>query len=143
MELDDVEPEIFGMLIHWLYTKNIHQLLKDDKHNLESTIALTKLWILGQRFVIPAMQASVIVALQNKLLLPTVFDELTLWKYLANFIYKNTDVAIARSTFKHIVVRKFARSTGEVLAALRNEMPQEMWFDVSVEMAHLLGNCST
>jgi hypothetical protein len=140
MELDDVEPEIFGLLIHWLYTKNIHQLLTDDEHNLESTIALAKLWILGQRFVIPAMQASVIVALEEKLFKATVFNELSLLKHLTNFVYENLDLAIERSALKQLVVHKFAQSTGEILAAVRNEMPQEMWFDLSVELADLLGN---
>lgn len=140
MELDDVEPEIFGLLIHWLYTKNIHQLLTDDEHNLESTIALAKLWILGQRFVIPAMQASVIVALEEKLFKATVFNELSLLKHLTNFVYENLDLAIERSALKQLVVHKFAQSIGEILAAVRNEMPQEMWFDLSVELADLLGN---
>ena len=139
MELDDVEPEIFGLLIHWLYTKNIHQLLTDDKHNLESTIALVKLWTLGKRFIIPTMQASVMVALEDKLVKATVFNELSLLIHLTNFIYENDEVALEHSALKQLVIRKFAHSTAEVLRVVIKGMPQEILFDIRVKMPRLPG----
>ena len=59
MLLDDVDPRIFGLLIHWLYTHRVMQ----PAHNEELFRALggplltyAKLWSLGSRCLMPALQ---------------------------------------------------------------------------------------
>ena len=59
MELDDVEPEIFGLLVHWLYTKGFNIDLEDFDSPFKIWVILAKLWILAERFALPALQNDV------------------------------------------------------------------------------------
>jgi hypothetical protein len=52
MELDDIEADTFGLFVNWLYTQKIERA---DDTNLTAE-ELGKLWILGQRFIIPQLQ---------------------------------------------------------------------------------------
>ncbi|KAH8601405.1 hypothetical protein B0O99DRAFT_736614 [Bisporella sp. PMI_857] len=55
MDLDDVEPSIFGMVVHWLYFNKIdgggHLLATTDK-----LVMRAKVWVLGRRFLMPQLQ---------------------------------------------------------------------------------------
>jgi hypothetical protein len=85
------------------------------------------------------MQASVIVALGDKLFKATVFNELSLLIHLTNFIYENDEVALEHSALKQLVIRKFAHSTAENLRVVIKRMPQEILFDIRVKMPRLPG----
>ncbi|TVY47516.1 hypothetical protein LOCC1_G003653 [Lachnellula occidentalis] len=52
MVLEDVEPEIFGYMVNWLYTQKI--IHPEDK-GIEP-VEFAKLWVLAGRFMIPQLQ---------------------------------------------------------------------------------------
>jgi hypothetical protein len=49
MTLDDIDPDAFGLLVDWIY----YQRVKSDGVDLPT---LARLWIMGGRFLIPAVQ---------------------------------------------------------------------------------------
>jgi hypothetical protein len=49
MEMEDVEPNIFGLLVNWLYTQN----RVDNDGSWQGIFDLAKLWTLGGRCLIP------------------------------------------------------------------------------------------
>ena len=62
MRLDDVDPAVFGLLVHWIYFQKFD--LPMVKGNEEEPTAdyekLAELWILGQRTIMPALQNYVV-----------------------------------------------------------------------------------
>ncbi|KAL2066895.1 hypothetical protein VTL71DRAFT_1319 [Oculimacula yallundae] len=56
MNFDDIDPTLFGYFVHWLYTQKL-----ESDFGVEITAEkLVKLWILAERFIIPALQNQVI-----------------------------------------------------------------------------------
>ena len=70
MKLEDIEGPVFGLMISWLYTKQI----EDDEEDTETAkeeesdqtiglaksqpfpLRLAKLWTLAERFLVPSLQ---------------------------------------------------------------------------------------
>jgi hypothetical protein len=52
MALDDVKPKAFGLLVRWLYNKD----LLDENMKRPLFFELVQIWILGGRFLIPDLQ---------------------------------------------------------------------------------------
>lgn len=50
MRLEDVSADMFGKLLHWLYTKQI-----EDQYEVNAA-SLAKLWSLAQRFCVTELQ---------------------------------------------------------------------------------------
>jgi hypothetical protein len=63
MEFDDVDVTAFGILSGWLYTQKI----EDSEGELPDLTTLGRLWILGDRFLIPKLQNIAMDAIYNKL----------------------------------------------------------------------------
>ncbi|KAE9376493.1 hypothetical protein N431DRAFT_332001, partial [Stipitochalara longipes BDJ] len=58
MSLYEIDPEIFGMFVSWIYQRKLPtHTAKFEDVNL---IHLAKLWILGERFLAPALQNNAI-----------------------------------------------------------------------------------
>ena len=51
MTLDDIDPDAFGLLVDWLYTQRVDV-------DGDSLPTLARLWIMGDLFLIPAIQNS-------------------------------------------------------------------------------------
>jgi hypothetical protein len=63
MELNDIEGDTFGLFVHWLYTQEAEHANEGQM----KTLALVKLWNLGQRFIIPQLQNKAMsLLLRNK-----------------------------------------------------------------------------
>lgn len=68
-KLDDMEPEVVGLLVNWIYTQMIdlklpkgNTALKEGDHPelSKKILLLTKLWVLSNRLVIPRLQNLII-----------------------------------------------------------------------------------
>ncbi|KAE8445846.1 hypothetical protein EG329_012769 [Mollisiaceae sp. DMI_Dod_QoI] len=55
MTFDDVEGDIFGMPVNWIYLKEI---VRGDEKRV-TYLNLAKLWSLGERFIMPQLQNAV------------------------------------------------------------------------------------
>jgi hypothetical protein len=62
MEFDDVDVTAFGILSGWLYTQNI-----SDSGEWPDLTTLGRLWILGDRFLIPKLQNMAMDGILNRL----------------------------------------------------------------------------
>lgn len=51
-DLVDVDPQVFAILVHWIYYNNI----KNDKDQRPDLVTCAKLWVLGDRFLMRKMQ---------------------------------------------------------------------------------------
>jgi hypothetical protein len=56
MNLPDIDADIFGLLVHWLYTQ---QLDLDPKDRDSNVLPLAKLWRLAERCLITKLQNSI------------------------------------------------------------------------------------
>jgi hypothetical protein len=63
MEFDDVDVTAFGVLSGWLYTQDI----SDSEGKLPDLTTLGRVWILGDRFLIPKLQNMAMEAILVKL----------------------------------------------------------------------------
>jgi hypothetical protein len=52
MELDDVDPEVFGILANWLYTQEV----SDAEKKTPDLVTYAKLWVLGECFLMRKLQ---------------------------------------------------------------------------------------
>jgi hypothetical protein len=95
MTLDDVDSELFGLLVHWFYTEEV--FIKDLEVVNNKTISqecldkisilLANLWLLADRFLIPLLQNNIMDVLLSSNWSSTsegVFD-------FVLYIYENTE----------------------------------------------------
>lgn len=52
MKLDDVDPELFAILVNWIY----YRVVTDAKSERPDLVICAKLWILADRFLVPDLQ---------------------------------------------------------------------------------------
>jgi BTB/POZ domain-containing protein len=52
MELDDVDPQVFGILANWLYSQDV----SDAEKKTPDLVACAELWVLGDRFLMRKLQ---------------------------------------------------------------------------------------
>ncbi|KAG9228230.1 hypothetical protein BJ875DRAFT_478002 [Amylocarpus encephaloides] len=62
MRLEDVDPAVFGLLIHWVYHQKFDLPRVEGKEGKVSADyeKLAELWILAQRTLMPALQNHVV-----------------------------------------------------------------------------------
>ena len=61
MHLDDVEPEVFGLFIHWIY----YQDIPNEPTQPGYLLNVARLWVMAQRFLIPRLQNAAIQILNR------------------------------------------------------------------------------
>jgi hypothetical protein len=144
MTLEDVDGAVFGLIVAWLYTKDIsdEDLLigvpssSPNAHFL-STLRLANLWVLGQRFLIPALQNQVITKLQPRLTQLGGTAMLELIDYVYSGEYNELRQLFAKSLAfsfrKEELTRIFSNPSQETLSALR-DMTQYLKSYVGVTM---------
>jgi hypothetical protein len=158
MRLEDVKSDIFGMMVHWLYTQEIEEqedmvqsasttITGDAKPKSDRNAKYTdgvlpvKLWILAERFLMPALQ-NYIVSLLPKLAWwkedDGVDDEngnrikiFTLYTYESN-----TGPTILRRLAVEIVVSKVINA--ETFGKWFRDLPPELMADLMEAMAEEL-----
>jgi hypothetical protein len=54
MTLYEVDPEVFGMFVYWIYNRKLPNTTEGSE--LVNLLHLAKLWVLGDRFLIPSLQ---------------------------------------------------------------------------------------
>jgi BTB/POZ domain len=64
MTLEDLDPTIFGFLVHWLYTKKVTIQESTDGKEWK---AMSDLWLLAQRSLIPQLQNDAMIKLHDRL----------------------------------------------------------------------------
>ena len=122
MTITDVSPRIFGMMVNWLYTQEI----TDEKGNPPSCRLSVELWILADRFMMPALQNCAIEALnQARIQGSSVSAD------LVKRIYDNTTEG---SPLRAYIVDVFVKDT---TGGLRDNDPPQFMVDVVNEMRAL------
>lgn len=102
MELLDVDPKIFGLLVHWCYAREIaldHFLVDDTNIAL---MPLAQLWTLANRFIMPELEKVVMDVL--KAIKITVNGSGEAEALLAGFIDYAYEPALDRTDLKTFVV---------------------------------------
>ncbi|PVH87827.1 hypothetical protein DL98DRAFT_648754 [Cadophora sp. DSE1049] len=72
MRLEDVESEVFGMLVHYLYFRVLDDAsfvitdIPGDAFDDYDYLLLAKLWKLGERFLVPDLQNEVMIELLER-----------------------------------------------------------------------------
>ncbi|PMD48923.1 hypothetical protein L207DRAFT_575567 [Hyaloscypha variabilis F] len=129
MTLEDVDGAVFGLIVAWLYTKDIsdEDLLigvpsgSPNAHFL-STLRLTRLWVLGQRVLMPNLQNQVITKLQPRLAQLGGAAMLELIDYVYSGEYNELRQLFAKSLafsfHKEELTRIFSNPSQETLSAL-------------------------
>lgn len=69
MRLDDVDPAVFGLLVHWTYYQKFDMPIAEGQEGKSTADyeKLAELWILGQRMIMPALQNYVVDIILNSL----------------------------------------------------------------------------
>lgn len=69
MRLEDVDPVVFGLLVHWVYHQKFQLPRVEGKEGKLSADyeKLAELWILAQRMLMPALQNHVVDDIFNSL----------------------------------------------------------------------------
>ena len=60
MELEDIEPKIFGIFVNWLYVQKI----TDEEGQLASCSDCINLWILADKILVPSLQNQALMSLE-------------------------------------------------------------------------------
>jgi len=62
LQLEDVEGEIFGVFVNWLYT----QTIEDEEAKVPSAHHLIQLWVLADRLLVPTLQNQALLVLDKQ-----------------------------------------------------------------------------
>ncbi|KAK0113887.1 hypothetical protein ONS95_014132 [Cadophora gregata] len=115
MRLEDIEPETFGLLVNWMYNHEIDKQrcfksMGEDANNHASTdvqgrgspdlMPLIKLWSLGQRMVMPALENAAMEVIHS--LMDNISDIHII--EIANLACQEEEISI----FKGFIVEKLA-----------------------------------
>ena len=116
MDLEDTDPEVFGIFVNWLYTQKLVNSLGDDP----TVSILLKLWILGNRFLAQNLQNQTLDRL----------DKLRFRKGLPSssfcYVYKNT--AVGSPLRRYLVDLRSIDSMG--LSVDKRDYPPQMLVDI-------------
>lgn len=67
-ELDDEEPEIYSLFVHWIYFKDLSEDFtadEDEEDNRRKAMRLLRLWTVADRRQIPRLQDDVMRLLER------------------------------------------------------------------------------
>lgn len=136
MTLEDVDSKVFGLLVHWMYTKEVYvreaggefcAAAHGTKVSYTTNIfPLADLWFLAERFLMPILQNNTIQKLchilhhQNRIaLLP-----------LVRHIYDNDQIE-AGHTLKNLTLKFLSEfANQESLASWHEKLPREAVWDL-------------
>lgn len=136
MNLPEVEAEVFGLLVHWLYEHNIHDETEDNVIDLtESTsilpklIQLAKLWLLAQRALMPALQSDALKRIDeiSRNTPPLDIIRFATWVYEENI---TVDTTLRRGACA--VMTNPSPVTSGSLQACKESLPKELLFDMVI-----------
>jgi hypothetical protein len=136
LELEDVDPKVFGFLVHWLYHQKVEDGTEDTGKCViaDQLMLFANLWELGQRFMIRPLQDDAISRILD-LLQITKFDngeDMAGLKELIKFVYRDElrDSALAK-----VAVDKIAldiKSADLDLYCWFEDMPARLWYDITM-----------
>jgi hypothetical protein len=120
IDLDDVDTEVFGLFVQWLYTQDLRSVDKDYPMG----DLLIKLWVLADRLIAPKCQNSTVCAIEARLRRDK-FVRTDQVKY----IYDNT---IPGSPLRRLIVDQCSNLQHTSFVARRpvQDYPKEMLFDL-------------
>lgn len=147
MTLEDIDSEVFGLLVHWLYTleiegeesmvKALHE--EDSKMTSDASvklaIRLAKLWVLAERFIICSLRSQV-----NSLLtsMPGPTTELSLLRNLMSFVLfvytEITGPTELRDIAVNLMIDKMNLGDVDVFKAWIYDLPHEALVDLTAAM---------
>jgi hypothetical protein len=134
--LEDVDPKVFGFLVHWLY----HQKVEDGTEEsgkcvvADQLMLFAKLWELGQQFMIRPLQDDAISRIFG-LLQITKFDngeDMAGLKEFIKFVYRDElrDSALAKVAIDKVALD--IKSADLDLYCWFEEMPARLWYDITM-----------
>jgi hypothetical protein len=133
MNLDDVDPDVFAMLVQWLYTEETQITIKDDTTDV---MMLANLWTLGDRFQMRALQNTTLLHLDRYVSDILFIEHPTLYKDLAHYVYtKFSETELEKCPLKQLVVDRVGQGDPESLEEHKGNFPQQIWFDLAVTWA--------
>jgi BTB/POZ domain len=140
MTLEDVDASVFGLLVSWLYTGDIatrESRQHDNSFKLyQKPIQLAKLWILGERFLMPRLQNRVVDEIF--IAIDVMFD-VKIYKSIEN----ETPAELVKSfvqfaysagspTLQRLAVSILGhRCPEKIFMQLIDGLPKEAWLDVA------------
>ena len=134
--LDDVEACTFGLFVNWIY----YQKIRNEDGKLPGLIDLAKLWALGERFEIVALQNSTMDHIRDEVQYPTEFEMFIHFSYeMDGHENQLKRLAIARlawtlpDPYKEILGQLPAQAQMDLILELKSQrdaIPKEHWRDI-------------
>jgi hypothetical protein len=122
MNLDDIDPDAFALLVDWLYTQRV----ESDGGDLPT---LARLWIMGGRFLMPAVQNSAMDRIYTILVDATettlAVEQFREYARLAN------DFSGGENALAKVVIRKLCATAQKRYDLWVPEISQKMLFKLS------------
>ena len=122
MTLTDVEIQPFGLLIHWMYQQEIEGGKDGD------IVQLAKLWLLGERFLIPKLQNEAMDLLYE---LTEPISPVQMMQLIALVYETKVDFPLRR-----LVLQRFTRLPPNNLQQWFEFFPEGMLADVAMAFAN-------
>jgi len=148
--LEDVEPELFKLMVQWLYGQKLEYFFtqadvnslranpnntEEERNNVHGKIEerqrlFVRLWVLADRLAIPRLQNLVADELES---IRCDWDESVAWRCLS-YVYENT---AERSTLKWLLLNQCFRSVSPCLMADdEDHIPKKFLLD-TLTFSHL------
>ncbi|TVY89195.1 Kelch-like protein, partial [Lachnellula willkommii] len=140
MTLEDVDPAMFGAVVNWLYTQKIEEMQQDEDGHVVAIregrlVLLGKLWMLGQRFMMPGFQNKVMSRLRSKVVLCGAND----LRQFANYAWESNSDLLRR-----FAVDRFATMTEEkMFSDVVDDLPPGLLADIAKKMKHYYCSLAT
>jgi hypothetical protein len=122
MTLDDIDPEAFALLVDWLY----YQRIESDGIDLPT---LARLWIMGGRFLLPAVQNSAIDSIYRTLV--TEGDPGVSVEMFRDYVRIANGFSAGENPLVEIAIRKLCITSQDRFDLWVGEVPPEMQLKVT------------
>lgn len=125
MQLDGVEPEVFGVLVHWIYYQTIEEEQIADKEQITHIDVgkLGKIWVLAERLMMPTFQNRIMDRL-HLALRTNIISEI---KQLIKLAYEGRD---GDNPLAKVIIWAMCWMEKKKFDYLVDYMPQSMALDV-------------
>jgi hypothetical protein len=124
MVLEDVEEEIFALFVNWLYSQKV----EDAGEEIPDQDDLIRLWVLGQRLLVPKLQDQTIDALHKR-----SDEDWTAPTHMTKYIYDNT---VEGSALRRWIVDQCTLVDPDCFVPEQIEgFPREMLFELAAKFA--------
>jgi hypothetical protein len=130
MTLDDIDPDAFGLLVDWLYTQRVDV----DGNSLPT---LERLWIMGDRFLIPAIQNSAMDCIHGALVAESGSVE-----RFREYVRLANDFNGGENLLVYVVIRMFCATGQKHYDLLVPEIPPEMLLKLALPLKKHHEGCS-